>query len=178
MGNCNKKDENNTVTSFEDERWKEVPTAIHPSCTILENIYHPNIRLMKWIASAPSPVLAAEPFPNTQLIFTPLIYETGQTRRYSDMPNYRNSASSIEKRTYLITEELVRVKDMELTEEEAIVILHEALAGYEFLLSQHGGFVAREDMIFVSREGAIRLWISENIAEATPQFPHPHISDE
>lgn len=65
---------------------------------------------------------------------------------------------------------------MNLTEEEVIVVLHQAIAGYQALLIRFEGFVAREDMIFIDRDGLVKVWMHENLAESQPQFPHPYIS--
>jgi hypothetical protein len=45
-------------------------------------------------------------------------------------------------------------------------------------VKEFGGFVAREDMIFINRSGAIKVWMNENLAEVEAEFPHPTISEE
>ena len=82
MGNCNKKDENLTITSYEDDRWEMFPSSMHPSCAIMQNIYYPNLRLMKWLGPL-CPKSDSPLWPEIgQTTHLPAIYEIGYTRKF------------------------------------------------------------------------------------------------
>lgn len=49
--NCKKRDGDQTVTNFEEDKWSTVSTTLHPLCFILKNNYQHNLKLMKWISS-------------------------------------------------------------------------------------------------------------------------------
>ena len=51
MGNCHRRDEALPVTNFDDEKWCTIHTHVYPSCFLLKNYYHPNVKLFKWISS-------------------------------------------------------------------------------------------------------------------------------
>jgi len=46
------------------------------------------------------------------------------------------------------------------------------------LIKLFGGFVALENMIFVNREGVVKVWVNENLADSWIQYPHPAITEE
>lgn len=40
-----------------------------------------------------------------------------------------------------------------------------------------GGFVARENMIYLNREGLVKIWVNENLANNQMEFEHPNIKE-
>lgn len=52
MGNCQKKDDEQTVTNFDNDKWSMKASNINSHCFILKNNYHPNVKLLKWISNS------------------------------------------------------------------------------------------------------------------------------
>lgn len=73
-------------------------------------------------------------------------------------------AMTNEKRPYIVTEELIRLRDASLTEQETAAVAYKSLLAYQELMSYTGGFVAKESMIYLNREGVPKMWINENLA--------------
>ena len=67
---------------------------------------------------------------------------------------------------------------MSLSFFDGAVVAYEALKNYQSLLREHGGFVPTDELIFINRQGIVKVWINENLSKNCPSYPNPKIGEE
>ena len=72
----------------------------------------------------------------------------------------------------------MRLKEIKLSFFDGAVVAYEALKSYQVLLREYGGFVPTDEIIFINRQGMVKVWIHENLSKNEPAYPNPKIGEE
>ena len=70
------------------------------------------------------------------------------------------------------------MKELKISYEQALIIGYEALKAFQYLIREYGYFIAKDDMVFITREGNVKVWISDNPAKNQPAYPHPKLTEQ